>query len=233
MSDCLIWVRLCSALLAVPQCHPRLRTLATRHSPLDEHFPCNMSLNWTMLNPDRSLVPLPNENIIITIDSGAELILNIPDAPPTGSAATAGGSGGARRLKEPGSIWLTDQRVRQHFMLRNLTPSTFRWQLIYVTPALGNPTPSFESFSVPLLSILSTKFEQPILGLNYLAFSINPTAGGGLTEGTTAEIRVNDRAMFQFVSLLEKTRERVIFMRRQSVDEEDGPRMCISSRILS
>jgi hypothetical protein len=84
-----------------------------------------MSLNWTMLNPDRSLVPLPNEHIITTIDSGAELTLDIPDAPPTGSAATAGGSGGSRKLKQSGSLWLTDQRVRQHpfhSVLRNLTP---------------------------------------------------------------------------------------------------------------
>jgi hypothetical protein len=66
-----------------------------------------------------------------------------------------------------------------------------------------------------------------MLGANYLAFSIKATPGGGLTEGTTAEIRLNDRAMFQFVSLLEKARERAIFMKRQSVDEEDSLRMCL------
>jgi len=35
--------------------------------------------------------------------------------------------------------------------------------------------------------------------------------------------------MFEFVSLLEKTRERAIYMSRQSADEEelDGLRMCI------
>lgn len=35
--------------------------------------------------------------------------------------------------------------------------------------------------------------------------------------------------MFEFVSLLEKTRERWIYMRRKQVEDEDGPRMCIAS----
>lgn len=44
-------------------------------------------------------------------DGGAEVILTIPDAPP-GPGAAAGGSGGSKRLKSMGSIYLTDQRVR-------------------------------------------------------------------------------------------------------------------------
>ena len=70
-----------------------------------------MALNWTMLNADRSLVPLPHEQTITTIDSGVELVLNIPDAPPS-SSASAGGSGGKKTMKEKVRLWLTDQRVR-------------------------------------------------------------------------------------------------------------------------
>jgi hypothetical protein len=70
-----------------------------------------MALNWTMLNPDRSLVPLPNEQILNTIESGVELVLTIPDAPPS-SSASAGGSGGSKKMKEKVLLWLTDQRVR-------------------------------------------------------------------------------------------------------------------------
>jgi hypothetical protein len=70
-----------------------------------------MALNWAMLNPDRFLVPLPNEQMITTIDSGVELALNIPDAPPS-SSASAGGSGGSKKMKERVRLWLTDQRVR-------------------------------------------------------------------------------------------------------------------------
>ena len=44
-------------------------------------------------------------------NGGVELLLVVPDAPPTG-AASAGGSGGAKKMKDTGKLWLTDQRVR-------------------------------------------------------------------------------------------------------------------------
>jgi len=70
-----------------------------------------MALNWTMLNPNRTPVPLPNEITIMTVDSGADLSLTIPDTPPS-TSATSGGSGGERKLKGIGKLFLTDQRVR-------------------------------------------------------------------------------------------------------------------------
>lgn len=68
-----------------------------------------MALNWTMIDEARNPVPLPFELIIKTME-GAELSLTIPEAPPSGSA-TSGGSGGTKKLKSTGGIWLTDQRV--------------------------------------------------------------------------------------------------------------------------
>lgn len=70
-----------------------------------------MALNWAMLNPNRTPVPLPAEMTIATVDSGVELLLTIPNAPPSADSA-AGGSGGCKKLKALGRIWLTDQRVR-------------------------------------------------------------------------------------------------------------------------
>ncbi len=70
-----------------------------------------MALNWTMLNPDRIPVPLPDEITIITVDSGADVTLLIPDTLPSASA-TSGGEGGMRKLKGIGKVLLTDQRVR-------------------------------------------------------------------------------------------------------------------------
>jgi WW domain-binding protein 2 len=70
-----------------------------------------MALNWTMLSADRSPVPLPHEATITTIETGADLTVIVPDAPPSGSASS-GGSGGNRIFKETGRLWLTDQRVR-------------------------------------------------------------------------------------------------------------------------
>ena len=63
-----------------------------------------------MLNPNRSPISLGNEMTVTKIDTGVDLALTIPDAPPSGSSS-AGGSGGLRRLKETGKIYLTDQRV--------------------------------------------------------------------------------------------------------------------------
>jgi len=157
-----------------------------------------MALNWAMIGPERTPVPLPHEQTIKTIDSGVELSLTIPDAPPS-SSSNAGGSGGTKKLKESGRLWLTDQR------------------LIFVAPNKGG----LESLSVPLLSILSTAFEQPMFGANYLAFEIRPSPEGGLTDGTMAEIRLKDKGIFEFVGVVEKTRERAIYMKRQKAEEEE------------
>ncbi|KAI0375967.1 hypothetical protein BV20DRAFT_960054 [Pilatotrama ljubarskyi] len=162
-----------------------------------------MALNWATLSPSRQPTPLPHELTIRTIDSGVELSLQIPDAPPSG-AATSGGSGGAKKLKEVGRIWLTDQR------------------LIFVSDLPSKGAPSFDSLSVPLTSLVSTKFEQPRFGANYLSLDIKASPGGGLVDGTRAEVRFKDKGLFEFTSALEKTRERAIYMKRQSADEEEG-----------
>lgn len=73
-------------------------------------------------------------------------------------------------------------------------------------------------------SILTTRFEQPTFGANYLTFEVKPSASGGLSNGTKAEVRFKDRAMFEFVSLLEKSRERAIYMKRQITEEDEGLR---------
>ncbi|EIN11054.1 hypothetical protein PUNSTDRAFT_64772 [Punctularia strigosozonata HHB-11173 SS5] len=162
-----------------------------------------MSLNWTMLSPERTPVPLPHETTITTLETNVELTVIVPDAPPSRSAPS-GGSGGSKKMKEVGRLWLTDQR------------------LIFVAA----PSASFESLSVPLHSILSTKFEQPYFGANYVTIDIKPSPEGGLTDGTKAEIRVKDQGLFGFVSVLEKTRERAIYMKRQAALDEEALRKC-------
>ena len=78
---------------------------------------------------------------------------------------------------------------------------------------------------MPLPSILSTGFHQPTFGSNYLTFELKPSPDGNLVEGTSVEIRFKDRAMFEFASLLEKTREKAIYMKKQAAEEEEGLRM--------
>jgi hypothetical protein len=50
---------------------------------------------------------------------------------------------------------------------------------------------------------------------------IKPSPGGGLTEGTSAEIRLKDQGMFGLASAVEKVRERALFMKRESALEDE------------
>lgn len=65
-----------------------------------------MALNWAMIDEGRNPVPLPHELNIKQLE-GAELSLTIPEGPPS----TSGDSGGPKKLKGTGKVWLTDQRV--------------------------------------------------------------------------------------------------------------------------
>ncbi|KAH9927278.1 uncharacterized protein B0H18DRAFT_1003846 [Fomitopsis serialis] len=161
-----------------------------------------MALNYAMLSPARAPIPLPNELTIKEVNGGVELSLTIPDAPPTG-ASSAGGSGGAKKMKDVGKLWLTDQR------------------LVFVSD--NGSKSGLDSLSVPLLSLLSTKFEQPYFGSNFLTIDLKPSPEGRLTDGTKAEIRLKDKGLFEFVSALEKTRERAIYMKRQTAEEDELP----------
>jgi hypothetical protein len=82
-----------------------------------------MALNWAMLNPDRTPVPLPSEDTITTVKDAADIVLVIPNAPPSGSD-TAGGAGGSAKFEaHKGNVYITSQRVRTDlaFNLKILT----------------------------------------------------------------------------------------------------------------
>jgi hypothetical protein len=168
-----------------------------------------MALNWTMLDESKRPLPLPEEHTVMTVDKGAEVAITIPES-----------GGSLKKLKETGRIWLTEQRVRSRFFPHIDTKIDDHRQLIFVT-AQNLGIPSFESLSIPLASLLSTSFVQPTFGANYLTVDIRPSPEGGLTDGTKAEIRLKDQAMFGFVSALEKVRERALFMKRESALEDE------------
>ena len=87
------------------------------------------------------------------------------------------------------------------------------------------PKATLDSLSIPLQNLLTSRFEQPYFGANHLVLDVRPNADGGLTEGTKVEIRFRDKGIFEFASLLDKTRERAIYMKRHQVEEEEGLRM--------
>ncbi len=45
------------------------------------------------------------------------------------------------------------------------------------------------------------------------------------------EIRLKDKGLFEFVGVLEKTRERAIYMKRSGADEEEGLRKLLCLRV--
>lgn len=72
--------------------------------------------------------------------------------------------------------------------------------------------------------MISTSFQQPLLGSNFLLVSVSPSPEGGLTDGTKAEVRSSGR-LFEFAAALDKTRERVVeAMRTRDPELEDGLR---------
>ncbi|KZP00263.1 hypothetical protein CALVIDRAFT_533909 [Calocera viscosa TUFC12733] len=160
-----------------------------------------MSLNWAMLSPSTGEpIPLPEEELILDLP-GAEFTLFVPDLPPpTSGAQSAGGAGGnARKMLAQGRVWVSDQRV-----------------IFVPTPSKDTP---YKSLSLPLPSILSTSFQQPIFGSNHIVLTLSPTPGGGLTQGTKAEVRFRDRGAFEFVKVLEAARERAVHKERERGEE--------------
>lgn len=171
-----------------------------------------MALNVTMLDDKRKPIPLPGEIILKSYESGAELVLDIPkdrDGPP-------------HRSKAIGAVLLTEQRVRRLAKDTRLHFTTGYSHFVQQFVFISTPNSQFDSLTVPLPAILSTHFEQPTFSANYFAFEIKPTGvNGGLQVGTQVELRFKSTPMFEFVALLEKTRERAIYMKRQK-DQEDN-----------
>lgn len=65
-----------------------------------------MALNWAMLDESKLPVPIGEEHTVMTVHTGVEVTLNIPEAGKD-----------PKKFKESGGIWLTEQRVPVHFML--------------------------------------------------------------------------------------------------------------------
>lgn len=64
-----------------------------------------------------------------------------------------------------------------------------------------------------------------MLGSNYVSIEVRPSPEGGLSDGTRIELWSKNSPLFQFVSVLEKTRERSIYMKRQIAEEQENLRM--------
>jgi hypothetical protein len=133
--------------------------------------------------------------------------------------ASAKGKAKANTLKATGTVYVTDQRVRL-VCLPDFSSSFLTIlhliQLVFVSSVFGQPG-SFDTFSVQHLSTLSIQYQQPYFGSNYIALDIKPASGGGLTEGTKAELRLKDKGLFELSGTLEKSRERALYKKRDEM----------------
>jgi len=76
------------------------------------------------------------------------------------------------------------------------------------------------------LSLLAIQYQQPYFGSNYIALDIKPAPGGGLTEGAVAELRLKDKGIFELSGVLEKSRERAHYKKRDEMLSESELREC-------
>jgi WW domain-binding protein 2 len=83
---------------------------------------------------------------------------------------------------------------------------------VFLADNSPNSARPFKSFTGLYQSILSTKYEQPWWGGNYISFSLIPTPDGGLAGGAGAvvkcELRVDGGGLFQFCSAFQNEIER-------------------------
>ncbi|KAI0326695.1 hypothetical protein GY45DRAFT_65361 [Cubamyces sp. BRFM 1775] len=173
-----------------------------------------MALNAVALNPNRTPRSLDiSEHFARTIDTGVEFTLLLPSGTslPSTGPSTPGSSNESKKtsgkITETGLITFSERR------------------LIFISDRpLDKHTPAFESFVVPLECILSTRYEQPFVGANYLALSVKPTRGGGLpeVESVGIEVRLKGKGIYEFTCALDKARECAIYMRRKSAEEDES-----------
>ena len=120
-----------------------------------------------------------------------------------------------------------------YFLWLPLAISLSRLQMTIVADNVG--ADGFETLSAPHTALLAIKQEPPKLFNSTPRFllDIAPAPGSTSTntsECTRAELRCkgDKEAFARFAAALDKTRERAIYMKRQSAEEEEGLRRCPS-----
>ncbi|KAI0658548.1 hypothetical protein C8Q70DRAFT_917150 [Cubamyces menziesii] len=172
-----------------------------------------MALNAVALTQDRLPRPLhANENFPYGIQEGVKLTLALlpgSSVSPSGPSSSGSSSGSKQSdgVTEKGTMALSNYR------------------LIFISnPPSDKHKPAFESFAVPLADILSTKYEQSVFKGNHLLLDVKPTPRGGLSDPTRVEVRFDGNGLYKFACALDEARERAIYMKRQSAEEEEGLR---------
>jgi hypothetical protein len=204
-----------------------------------------MSLNWVTLTSGRKPLPLEDESIIRT-EPETIFTLNLPAPQSRGNISkgkerdtsmTANGtlyfttervSQSLFRHRPQWSYALVTRVNSYHFWYHNLLLTAvhlflappYQWarvlvQLIFVSsPA---PDASFQSFSVHYTRIPTAVFKQPLFTGNSIEFEISVVPNGGLSPGSTGQIRFKDRGLTEAYATLNKNRERALHRKREEL----------------
>ncbi|KAH3949959.1 hypothetical protein HBI56_024550 [Parastagonospora nodorum] len=161
-----------------------------------------MSINWVMLADGGGYTPLPGETTLYQSPPRTTLSLQT-------SHRHSPSESYSQQCKS-GVVYLTNRRI------------------IYLPVS---PTPTLQSFAVPILNVTDSRVTAPWFGANKWEALIQPVSGGGIPS-QHAELDMvmefKEGGAFDFASTFERLKERlrqaVDVARESGADAEDGGR---------
>ncbi|OAL52240.1 hypothetical protein IQ07DRAFT_585455 [Pyrenochaeta sp. DS3sAY3a] len=144
--------------------------------------------SWVMLSESGTYTPLPGEQTLYQSPPRTTLSLQSTHRLPPSETYS--------QQCKSGVVYLTNRRI------------------IYLPV---HPTPTFQSFAVPILNVVDSRVTAPWFGANKWEAMVHPVAGGGIPP-QHAELDIimefKEGGAFDFASIFERLKERL----RQAVD---------------
>ncbi|KAJ4359571.1 uncharacterized protein N0V89_000126 [Didymosphaeria variabile] len=174
----------------------------------------NRKNSWVMLAEGSGYTPLPGETTLYQSPPRTTLSLQSSDKSHPAEAYS--------QQCKSGVVYLTNRRVRcSHPILLqaqteargNANDAAFN-QIIYLPVS---PSPTFQSFAVPILNVSDSRVTAPWFGANKWEALITPVYGGGIPAPHSAlelVMEFKEGGAFDFATTFERLRERL----KQAVD---------------
>ncbi|PWW77273.1 hypothetical protein C7212DRAFT_343467 [Tuber magnatum] len=152
-----------------------------------------MSINWVMLSPTppHTFIALPNEQSLYQSPARTGLSLT--------TTSSHRGTHPLSISSSTGTAYITNQRI------------------VYIPTA---KTSDFESFACPIANLHDTHVAQPFFGPNVWRAVVQPVANGGLGGGGELKLVFKDGGAFDFSTVFERLKERVLNARETGVGAE-------------
>jgi len=147
-----------------------------------------MSVNWVMIAENGGYTPLPGETTLFQSPQRTTLSLQSSHGLPPSQAYS--------QQCKSGVVYLTNRRI------------------IYLPVT---PTPTFQSFAVPILNVADSRVTAPWFGANKWEAVIHPVTGGGIPPHHSeldCVMEFKDGGAFDFHNTFERLKERL----RQTID---------------